>query len=655
MNILIPHSWLKEHLITDAKPEEIQRLLSLSGPSIERIYEREGESVYDVEVTTNRVDVMSVRGMAREAAVILAANDVRAKLKSLSLTKPTPPAKTLPLPEIVNTTQWCPRIMCVVLDTVARNKTPNSMAKRLRQIEQNVHDAVIDITNYVTHEYGHPIHAFDYDKIMALGGVIRVVEAAAGKVFTTLDGVEYKTLGGEIVFENDKGEVIDLPAIKGTLNSAVDNSTKRILLWVESLDAKKVRSASMKHAIRTVAAQLNEKNVDPNLAEVTLFKAVEMYESLTGAQVASKLYDEFHRVEETKSVYTSFHQIAAYLGLSLSAKEVKHILTNLECEVAIEKEGIHVIPPTFRPDIRIPADVVEEIARIYGYHKLPSKLMAGEIPTQQPQGINLRAERQAIRLLAALGAQEVYTYSLVSQDLGKQSGYSVDSHLAVRNPLTDDAIYLRRSLIPSLNEVLYYNPTRTELSVFELANVFHAKKGTNLPNEERHLTLATRLGVPAARTFLDRLLGDFFIGVSSVDQNGVIKARSSSGKIWEIGKISHNEKSTVVDLLWSVVIDLASNYPHYKPIPKSAPLLEDFTFEFPEKTSVGPVVASIKMASDLIVKVVLVSTYKNRKSFRVTFQDAVGSLSSEVIAPLRDAIIKRVEKEHGGKLAGVEA
>ncbi len=653
MNILIPHSWLKEHLITDANPEEIQRLVSLSGPSIERIYERAGESVYDVEVTTNRVDVMSVRGMAREAAVILQANNVRAKLKPLSMTKPSPPAKTLPLPEIRNTAQWCSRIMCVVLDAVDRTKTPKTMAKRLQQIEQNVHDAVIDITNYVTHEYGHPIHAFDYDKIMALGGIIRVVEATAGKTFTTLDGAEYKTFGGEIVFENDKGEIIDLPAIKGTLNSAVDDSTKRILLWVESLDAKKVRSASMKHAIRTVAAQLNEKNVDPNLAQVTLFKAVEMYESLTSARVASKVYDEFRRVDEQKPIYTSFHQIEAYLGLSLLPTEVKHILTNLECEVAIEKDGVKVIPPTFRSDIRIPADVVEEIARIYGYHRLPSKLMSGEIPTQQPQGINLRAENQAIRLLSALGAQEVYTYSLVSEALAKMSGNPLEKHLAVRNPLTEDNIYLRRSLIPSLNEVLDHNPTRTELTVFELANVFHPKQGTKLPNEERHLSLATRLGVPVARAFLDRLLKDFYISVSSIDRGGVIKARATSGKMWEVGQISHTSKSTIVDLLWSAVMDLASNYPRYQPIPKSAPLLEDFTFELPEKTNVGPVIATIKSASDLIAKVVLVSTFKNRKSFRATFQDPVGSLSTEVIAPLRDAIIKRVEKEHGGTLAVV--
>lgn len=652
MNILIPHSWLKEQLTTEVKPEEIQRLVSLSGPSFERIYDREGESVYDIEVTTNRVDSMSVRGMAREVAVILAANGVKAKLKPLSLTKPKAEGKTYPLPEILNNPKWCPRIMCVVLDNVQHTKTPKWMAKRLRQIDQNEHDSVIDITNYVTHEYGHPIHAFDYDKVMALGGVIRVVEAKAGKKFTTLDGAEHKTLGGEIVFENDKGEIIDLPAIKGTMNSAVDDNTTRVLLWVESLDAKKVRSASMQHAIRTVAAQLNEKNVDPNLAEVTLFKAVELYGELTSAAVASKVYDEFHKPKEVEPVDTSFKKIEEYLGLSLSSKEVKQILEGLDCEVYVGKDGIEVVPPTFRPDIRIAADVIEEIARIYGYHKLPSVLMVGAIPTKPPEELNLRAERQIIRLLAALGAQEVYTYSLVSSSLAEQSGFTVGEHLAVSNPLTDDNIYLRRSLIPSLNEVLDYNPTREHLSVFELANVFHPKKGTKLPSEERRLTLVTKLGVAVARTFLDRLLGDLYITVASVSTSGVITARSISGKIWEVGTIAQTKKSTSIDLVWSAVIDLSSNYPSYKPLPKSAALWEDFTFELPEKTAVGPVITTIRATSDLVFDVKLISTYKNRKTFRVTFQDQKNSLSSEVIAPLRETILKRVAKEHDGKLAG---
>ena len=186
MNILIPHTWLKEHLATDADPKTIQENVSLCGPSIERIYDTEGDKVYDIEVTTNRVDSMSVRGIAREAAVILEQFGISATLKPQQLLQDLQPEVTeLPLPKIVNDPDLSKRIICVVLQGVKRNSTPEWMGKRLLQTDQNIHDAAIDITNYVTHELGHPCHAFDYDKLMKTGGEIIISEAKKDEPFST--------------------------------------------------------------------------------------------------------------------------------------------------------------------------------------------------------------------------------------------------------------------------------------------------------------------------------------------------------------------------------------------------------------------------------------------------------------------------------------
>jgi phenylalanyl-tRNA synthetase beta chain len=239
MNILIPHNWLKEYLKTEATPEEIQKNLSLCGPSIERIYERENEAVYDIEITTNRVDSMSVYGIAREAAVILKRFKIPATLKPITLQKPAAPTHKLQLPQILDDQHLTKRVMCVILADVQRNSTPEWMAKRLRQIDGTVHDAVIDITNYITHELGHPCHAFDYDKVMELGGIIEITLAKPGKKFVTLDGVEHTTVGGEVVFENGDGVIMDLPGIKGTANTSIHESTKNILFWLENIEAKK--------------------------------------------------------------------------------------------------------------------------------------------------------------------------------------------------------------------------------------------------------------------------------------------------------------------------------------------------------------------------------------------------------------------------------
>ena len=235
MNILIPHTWLLEHLETTATPDQIQKYVSLSGPSIERIYDREGEPVYDIEITTNRVDSMCVRGIARECAVILTQAGIKSplissKAEQSELVSGSSSLK-LPFPVITNTVpSICRRTLGIILTNVQQSATPEWMAKRLRQTDQNVHNSIIDITNYVTHELGHPCHAFDYDKIMKLGGEIIIKQAEKGKNFTTLDGLEYETAGGEIVFENSQGEIIDLPAVMGTANTAVDEKTQNILL-----------------------------------------------------------------------------------------------------------------------------------------------------------------------------------------------------------------------------------------------------------------------------------------------------------------------------------------------------------------------------------------------------------------------------------------
>lgn len=360
---------------------------------------------------------MSVRGIAREAAVILTQAGIASQLKPLQLRETQSSSdQTLPLPEIINNPTLCRRVICQVVSNVEKTSSPDWMQKRLRQIGVNIHDAVIDITNYITHDLGYPCHAFDYDKIMEIGGKIIVKEAEPGKKFTIIDGTEFTTIGGEIVFENDQGEIIDLPAIKGTRNSSMSDQTKNVLFWMENLEPAKVRFASMTHAIRTVAAQLSEKNVDPHLAEAVLEKGLSLFSELADGQIASERYDDFPGKQALQSVEVPLITIQRYLGIDIPESRITDILTSLECAVqATDNAVISVQPPTFRPDLVIPADIVEEVARIYGYHNLPSTLMTGEIPTQRTDD-NFKLEYQVKQLWAALGAYEVFTYSLISQN-----------------------------------------------------------------------------------------------------------------------------------------------------------------------------------------------------------------------------------------------
>lgn len=656
MNILIPHPWLLEHLETEADSQTIQKLVSLSGPSVERIYEREGESVYDIEVTTNRVDSMSVQGIARETAVILQQAGIAAKRKPLEIPRPKTDQAKLPLPTISNDPKVCKRIMCVILKQVQHAPTPDWMAKRLRQIDQNVHDSVIDITNYVTHEIGHPCHAFDYDKVMRLGGAIHVRESVPGKKFTTLDGLAYETKGGEIVFENDQGEIIDLPAIKGTANTAVDDTTSTILLWIESLDAKKVRTASMSHAIRTIAAQLNEKNVDPYLAEPTLLRAIELYQQLCSATVASEIYDQFPSPPMANPIAVPVATIETYLGISLPVDTMTAILTALECEVVSSESQLTVTPPSFRPDLQIPVDIIEEVARIYGYHQLPSTLMSSAIPTHPQEGTNFILEERAKRFLAATGAQELYTYSMVSDVLALEDGYSLEEHLRVANALTDDHVFLRRSLTPSLVQALDQMPRATV--VFELANVYHPKQN-NLPTEELHLTIVGAKPYRELRAQVEAVLATLYLSnltalvTAEGDVEAPLQVTTTAGQLIHIGSVrAVSERCVAFDFLWSEVVRVAATHPVYKPLAKAAPLTEDLTFTLPEKTQIGPLMQAFSSVSPLIAHVELGEQYRQNYTFSFTYLDQENSVSTEVVAPIRAQLVETAKTVAKATLVG---
>ncbi|MDQ3008467.1 MAG: phenylalanine--tRNA ligase subunit beta [bacterium] len=675
MNILIPHTWLLEHLETKATPEQIQKFVSLCGPSIERIYDREGEAVYDIEVTTNRVDSMSVRGIAREVAVILPQFGVEASLKPLPAENglqelSSTPEKPLPLPKIANDPLYCKRITCQVLDAVKRTPTPDWMATRLRQIDQNVHDSVIDITNYVTHDLGHPCHAFDYDKVMTLGGSISVAVSEPGKKFVTLDGQSYTTVGGEVVYLNATGEIIDLPGIKGTLNTAIDDDTTRVLFWIESITPQKIRFASMTHNIRTVAAQLNEKNVDPALAEPTFIRGVTLYRELCTAVTASAIFDEYPSPTEAKDISVSGAKIANYLGLELPEQSITTILTTLECSVRVEdEEGHHVFivtPPTFRPDLEIDVDVIEEIARIYGYHNLPSKLMATEIPlTSQPE-FNFSFENELKHFLANTGWQEVYTYSMVSAQLAEESGYQPAQHLQLQNPLTDDRVYLRRSLLPSLREVITGNPLKKELSVFEIANCY-TPQSRQLPIEEQVLGMLSKQPYRQVRGAAEALLEHFFVSdyvfappmestktTTNLKKWLDISAKTRTNELLRIGTIGiMSDDLVAAQFNLSSLLKVSNKYPLYQPIPKTSPVIEDMTFTVPSDTPIGELITTIKSVSPLIVQVDLKDTFKQNTTLTITYWDYLNALSNEHIEPLRKLVVQKLLDSHSATLVGV--
>ena len=571
--------------------------------------------------------------------------------------------------------------MCVILGEIKRNPTPNWMAKRLTQVEMNIHDAAIDITNYVTHELGHPCHAFDYDKLMATGGEIHIVEAKAGEKFSTLDGESFVTLGGEVVFKNSGGEIIDLPSIKGTANTSVDQSTKNILLLLESIIPEKVRFASMTHAIRTTAAQLMEKGVDPHLMSENIKFGIKLYEQLCEAQVKSEIYDDFSGDTKPQPVKIKRSTIENYLGIKLvnSGKpkktqlalgRVEEILEQLGCQVKIVSNSPHLLtqdyeltvtPPTHRPDLQIPADIIEEIARIYGYHNLPSVIMPGVIPLKKQPGVDFKLEGKIKHFLADLSWQEAYTYSMVSEELALQSGFKLAEHLKLQNPLGEDKVYLRRSLIPSLIEFVENNPLEHELSIFELANLYSPQKN-DLPAEALHLSLVSKRAYRQVKGDLEALLDKLYVTNYRFEPSEKLTGQFTQlaeiqvfqDQQWQlIGQLGVLKDGLIAaGIAMAKLIPVVQDHPTYQPIPKTTPIIEDLTFTLTGQTRLYQLLQSTKALHKLINLVTLKDVYRQNYTFTIEYLDPQANLSVEQIAPIRKQIVELVETKFNGKLIG---
>jgi phenylalanyl-tRNA synthetase beta chain len=674
MNILIPHHWLLDHLKTTASPAQIQKYLSLCGPSVERTIKVKGQPVYDIEVTTNRVDMMSVRGIAREAAAILPEFNIPAKLKPLNIPSLSS-LSTKPLAlRIVNDPKLCHRILAIKLKNTIIKASPKWLQDRLIEVGQRPLNNVIDITNYITWEIGHPIHAFDYDRLKNKTIIIRL--AQKGETLTTLDDQTHTMVGGEVVFDDGTGEIIDLPGIMGTKNTVVTNQTKNVLLWIESVVPEKIRFTSMTHAIRSQAAVLNEKSVDPELGLTAILRAVSLYQKITKAQLGSKLVDIYPQKPNLKTTTLTQKLLDTYLGIQLKPQRVIRILKNLGCQVkttqhsrtspGLNLDKLHPIsysitPPTWRAqDLTIPAEYVEEIARIYGYHNLPSVVMATPIPDTPPDE-NFKLEHQIKQWLADWGLQEVYTYSMVSKPLVLQSGNKLKDHLKIKNSLSDDWVYLRRSLIPSHLQVITDNQNKELVSIFEMANVYHPKKN-DLPHEELQLTITTTQKYSYLKGILDALLQKLFITNTSIIpvekadapfiDNQTAEIYADKTFIGYIGGVGYRQKTYCLELLVKPLLKVAHTHPRYIPVIATPPIIEDLTFTLPPKTYLGEVIETISKQSQLIESVDLTKTYQQNYTFQITYRNPKKSLTDKDILPLRKKIVSALKKSFSAALVG---
>jgi len=607
---------LREFLDTKASVAKIAECMSLCGPSIERVTKEGKETVYHVEVTTNRVDAASSYGLAREASAILPEFKIPAKLKTIPQAKVS--SKTAFPVEIVIDKTVCERFMAIKLENVDLAASPDFMQSQLNAIGQRPINNAIDITNYAMFMTGTPMHAFDYDKLVTQKIVVRI--AKKGESFTTLDNNTHAAHGNEIVFDDGNGTIIDIPGVMGCANTAVSATTKTILLVSEHMDPLKIRETSLKHEIRTYAANLNEKNLDPHMMESGLLYAVGLFEKHAKATIGSTLFDWYPNPEDKKIITVTKDAIDAILGIQISDTEMIRILETLGFSLKQKGNTFTITVPTFRNnDVEIPEDIAEEIARVYGYFRFPNELMEGRL-TKESQNPQFAFENQIKTLLSGWGGVEVYTESLVGKDMVNENA------LRLKNPLGGDREYLRTDLVSSLFDAARVNKhEKRPFHLFELAHVY-LPQPKKLPKEEM------------------RLAG-IFVNTDYRHAKGVLEALFEVLHITKIQPVLQKKKNYF--FYEFTIEELYKNYsPHavFTEIPIVPPQIEDITVILPEDMKVGAVIETIKESSPVIRSVELTVIFEDAYTFRITYLDPEKTLTDKDVEIIRDGVHARLQK-----------
>lgn len=649
MNIKILDSWLREYLDTKATPEKIGEALSLTSVGVERIEKHNKDYIYDIEVTTNRPDLMSVIGLAREAAVILPQFGIAATynapiFKTPKLSLPTAEIHIKNNPKLVH------RICAVVME-VTRKESPKKIQERLETTDIRSLNNIVDITNYVMREVGHPAHVFDYDRLTTKKLIIR--ESDPGEKIVTLDNKEYILPGGDIVADNGEGEIVDLLGVMGTANSVVTNDTKRILFFLDNNNPNHIRHTSMSLGIRTEAAQLNEKGVDPELMHDAFLRGIELYQEIADGKIVSELIDIFPNPIKPISIQVTLQQINTVIGVSISSQQSLQILKDLGFSPSLTHDTITAKVPSWRlQDVAIPEDLIEEIARVYGYHNLPSILPPTTLTSYYHMDDDqFYWEKRVKDSLKYWGFNEVYTYSMVSED-----GYEGDPKQAVgiKNPLSLDHVYMRTTLIPSLLNVVESNTSSESLAIFELANTYHKRTG-NLPDEKLRLAGVIKkpnLSIYEVKGVVEQLL--YNLGVTPVifteSKEGGLQAEVKIGtKV--IGNIEQLDPDLGdFELDFQEIIQSTNLKRTYTPPPKYPPVIEDIRVHLDPSTTYGEVVALIKSSSKLVTSVELLDTYHGKKTFRIIYQHRKRNLTNEEVGVEREKIITALSTKLHAKI-----
>ncbi|WP_294184508.1 phenylalanine--tRNA ligase subunit beta [uncultured Sphingobacterium sp.] len=633
---------------------------------------------YEIGLTPNRADAASHLGVARDIAAHFRTQVLKADVSAFAA------GKAEGTTVVVADAQACPRYSGINITGVRVGESPDWLKEKLNVIGVRPINTIVDVTNYILHDLGQPMHAFDADKIAGNKVVVRL--ATEGEKFVTLDGVE-RTLSAEDVVIADAEKPMCIAGVFGGAHSGVSAETTNVFLESAYFNAVSVRKTSKRHGLKTDSSFRFERGTDPNITVEALKRAALLIQEIAGGTISSTLKDEYPVEVKPFSFHVSYANVIRLIGQEIPTQEIKSIIVALGIEVAAEtEEGLDVLVPAYRVDVTREVDVVEEVLRIYGYNniELKSQIKASLNTVEKPDKEVVL--NQLADLLIANGFREILSNSLTKLDFVDDS----DTAVKLYNPLSSDLDTMRQNMVFSMLNAIEYNQKRRnfDLKFFEFGKTYaldgegyketqhlvFAMAGKNEPeqwNSKKDAVNFYHLKA-AVDTFIRRLKIE---GVQIQDTSSAhfaygLDYMKGQKCLVSFGAVAQNDlkKADVegqvffADFDWDVLMKIIrKNSIQYKEVSKFPAVRRDLSLLIDENVSFDKLhLVAQKTERKLLKAINVFDVYKGnkipegKKSYALSFilQDEEKTLNDKQIDAIVQKLIVNFEKELGAEVRG---
>ncbi len=675
--MLISWNWLKEYVRLDMSVAELERRLMMAGLNHESTADVEGDIAIDLEVTSNRPDCLGHVGIAREVAVLF---NQELKMPAAKPKESGPPVEQL-TKVAVECPELCPRYTARVIRGIKVGESPSWLKRRLKTIGIGPINNVVDITNYVLMESGQPLHAFDFAKLAGQQIVVR--EPRRGERLEAIDHKSYDLEPGMCVIA-DAQRPVGIGGVMGGASTEISAATKDVLIEAAEFAPLSIRNTARRLRLFSDSSYRFERGLDPAGVDWASRRCCELILELAGGTLAQGVIDVVSSTPAAPSsrgagrapIVLRFSQLKRILGIDVDPAEVRRILTALgNQQIATDAARVEVIPPTWRRDLEREIDLIEEVARIHGYDKIPEDV---SVPMATSSRTHLDRVLAKVRhALTAAGCDEAMTLSTVPEEWSAAfSPWTDRPPLRTATPVIERANLLRRSLVPSLLAARRTNETlgNERIELFEIAKVYWPSDG--LPTEGLMLALTSAGDFFAVKGVLEAGLtelnpaavldvADFRHDLLSDRAAELRIAGQHVGYLGEVSPAGLKQfelrgGTTVAELKISALVAAAQLVRRYTPTPEFPAIHNDINLEVAEKVRWGAIADLVRRsAGEILESVKYQETYRNQRLadegkkkvlFQVAFRGSQGTLTHDQANAAHDRIVAACQRELGARL-----